>query len=116
TFGPWYYIGLILFSIPFSTPYSPWVLMSILSIITILLMADVGRLLHSKKLGIILAAITAIAPTQINVATSLSNISPVPFFTALSIWLTLKLLSKEASHYVWFLLLGLALGFGINAH
>ena len=116
TFGPWYYISLILFSIILPVPYAPWILMGIMSLLTILLMADVGRLLRSKALGLILAAITAIAPTQINVATSLSNINPVPFFVTLSIWIAFKLLKKEASHYLWYLFLGLALGMGINTH
>lgn len=116
TFGPWYYISLIIFSIILPNPYAPWILMGFISLFTILLMADIGRLLHSKKLGIILAAITAIAPTQINVATSLSNINPVLLFTTLTIYLSLKLIKREVSHYIWYLLLGLALGMGINAH
>lgn len=116
TFGPWYYISLIIFSIILPDPYAPWIIMGIISLFTILLMADIGRLLHSRKLGIILAAITAIAPTQINVATSLSNINPVLLFTTLTIWLTFKLIKKEVSHYAWYLFLGLTLGMGINAH
>lgn len=116
TFGPWYYISLILFSILFPTPYSPWILMGILSLFTIVIMADIGRLLYSKRFGVILATMTAIAPTQIGIATGLSNIDPIPFFAALSIWITLKLMIKEVSHYLWFLFLGIALGMGINAH
>lgn len=116
TFGPWYYVSIIFFSILAPTPYSPWILMSILSLVTILLMADIGRLLYSKTFGIILAGITAIAPTQINTAISLSNISPVIFFVTLSIWITFKIVSKEASHFLWYLALGVALGLGINTH
>lgn len=116
TFGPWYYISIIWFSILFPLPYAPWLLMSIISLITIILMADIGRLLYSKKLGIILAAITAIAPTQINAATSLSNINPIPLFATLSIWISLKIIKKEVSHYLWYLFLGVSLGMGMNAH
>lgn len=116
TFGPWYYISLIIFSIILPNPYAPWILMGLISLFTILLMADIGRLLHSKKLGIVLAAITAIAPTQINVGTSLSNINPVLLFSTLTIYLSLKLIKGEISHYIWYLVLGLALGMGINTH
>jgi 4-amino-4-deoxy-L-arabinose transferase-like glycosyltransferase len=116
TFGPWYYISLILFSIILPVPYAPWILMGIMSVLTILLMADIGRLLRSKTLGLILATITAIAPTQIDIATGLSNINPVPFFATLSIWITFKLIKREAAHYLWYLFLGIALGMGINTH
>jgi hypothetical protein len=116
TFGPWYFTGIIFFSIIFPTPYSPWILMGILSLFTILLMADIGRLLYSKTFGIILAVLTAIAPTQINMATGLSNINPVALFATLSIWIVLKLITKEFSHFLWYVALGIALGMGINMH
>ena len=116
TFGPWYYIILIFFSRIFPSPYIPWIVMGILSLFSILLMADIGRLLHDKKLGVILAAITAIAPIQISVGVGLSNISPVPFFSALSIWLTFKILKKELNHMLWYFIFGIALGIGINMH
>lgn len=116
TFGPWYYISLIISAIVLPTPYAPWILMGIASLVCILLMADIGRLLYSKTLGIILAVITAIAPTQIDTTTTLSNVNPVLLFSTLSIWITLKLIKKEAANYLWYLFLGIALGMGINAH
>lgn len=116
TFGPWYYIGLIIPMMIVPAPYTPWIIMGVLSLLTILIMADIGRLLYGKPLGIILALLTAIAPVYVNVANGLSNLNPVLFFAALSLWVAFKLTKKEFSHPLWYVGLGLALGFGINAH
>ncbi|HSW87827.1 MAG TPA: glycosyltransferase family 39 protein [Candidatus Saccharimonadales bacterium] len=116
TFGSWYYISIIIFFLLLPLPYSPWILMGITSVVTILVMADIGRLLHSQKLAIILAFLTAIAPSQVTTATSLSNINPIPFFAALTLWIVLKYIKKEFHHWIWYLLLGIVLGLGINDH
>lgn len=116
TFGPWYFIFIILSALFFPIPYAPWVFLGLLSLITMLLMADIGRLLYSKTFGLLLAFLTAIAPTQINVGTGLSNLHPIIFFTTLSLWIALKLMNKEASYWLWYFCLGLVLGFGINMH
>jgi 4-amino-4-deoxy-L-arabinose transferase-like glycosyltransferase len=115
TFGPWYYYSLILAAFLVPNPYSPWILMGVVSLLSIGMMYKIGVLLESRKLGLLLAAITAIAPTQIFVGTALSNISPVPFFTILSIWLILLTLKSKPSKPI-LTLIGIALGLGINAH
>jgi hypothetical protein len=78
-------------------------------------MYKIGVLLESKKLGLLLAFITAIAPTQISAGTGLSNINPVPFFTILSIWLMLVILKNKPTLPL-LTLFGVSLGLGINAH
>ena len=116
TFGPWYYIGIITADIIFPSPYTPWVSMGIASLFTIFFMYKIGELLASKKLGILLAFLTCIAPSEIIAGTGLSNIYPVPLFTIISLWLTVKLVKTKKPNYLVYLLLGVSLGLGINAH
>lgn len=115
TFGPWYWISLICISFLFPFIYTPWVVMGIVSLLTVILMYKIGASLLSKNFGLFLALLTVLAPSEISVGTTVSNISPVPFFVTLTIWLMIKIY-KEKLHFLWYLALGIALGLGINAH
>lgn len=116
TFGPWYYISIILFALIFPYPYAPWILMGLGSIITILVMYDIGRLVSSKTLGLILALLTTLAPSEIIAGTSLSNIYPVALFSALSLWAAVRILKSPKPQFYWYGFLGIFLGLSINAH
>lgn len=116
TFGPWYYIGLILAQTIIPTLYTPWILMGLASLVTIFLMYKLGELLGSKTLGLILALLTSISPSEIIAGTGLSNIFPVPLFTAAALVITAKIVKTKRIHLAWYTLLGICLGLAINAH
>jgi 4-amino-4-deoxy-L-arabinose transferase-like glycosyltransferase len=116
TFGPWYYISIIIAEFLFPTIYSPWILMGLASLITIIIMYDIGRITISKRFGLLLALLVAVAPSEITVGTSLGNISPVALFATLTLWTSIRILSIKNAHVYWYFLLGLFLGFAINAH
>jgi 4-amino-4-deoxy-L-arabinose transferase-like glycosyltransferase len=114
-FGPWYYYQLILFQhlVPFA--YAPWAYVTITSLAVIVIMFGIGSELFSKEFGLILALLTAVSPGQIIAGTGLSNPDLVSLFAALSLWLFIRLLKSKASSFTA-LLLGLAIGIGINCH
>ncbi|MBA3723333.1 MAG: glycosyltransferase family 39 protein [Candidatus Levybacteria bacterium] len=116
TFGPWYYVSLIAAAFVAPTPYTPWILMGLTSIMTVIVMYDIGRLVSSKKLGLLLALLTALAPSQIAVSTSLSNIAPVAFFATLSLWAAVRIIKTLRPKMYWYLIFGVCIGLAINAH
>jgi 4-amino-4-deoxy-L-arabinose transferase-like glycosyltransferase len=116
TFGPWYYIGIILAQTIVPSIYTPWISLGLASLFTIFFMYKLGETLESKRLGLLLALLTSIAPSEIIAGAGLSNIYPVPLFTTLALFITAKIVKTKAPHFVWYVLLGISLGFAINAH
>src|SRR3989344_6988296 len=115
TFGPWYAYQLIIFYLAFPYEYSPWIYLSIISILYIFIMYKIGKILGGDNFGLILSFITAISPAQIISATHLTSHNNTNLFAALSIWIFLILLLKNKSKW-WNLLLGFVLGVGMNLH
>lgn len=115
TFGPWYYIQLIIFTMVTRFMYAPWIFMGICSVLCIFIMYKIGEILENKILGLLLAFLVAISPVQILTAVTLSNPWIVSLYATLSIWIFLKI-SKEPISNWWSLLLGIILGIGINSH
>lgn len=115
TFGPWYAYQLILVSMVFPFVYSPWIYLSIISVIYVFLMYKIGELLIGKNFGLILAYICAISPAQVISATHLTSHNNTNLFAALSIWIFLKLISKNISYW-WGFALGFSIGVGMNLH
>jgi 4-amino-4-deoxy-L-arabinose transferase-like glycosyltransferase len=114
-FGPWYYYQLILFQHLAPFAYAPWVYITLTSLVVIVIMYGIGSELFNKELGLILALLTAVSPGQIIAGTGLSNPDLVSLFAALSLWLFIRLLKSKGSSGIA-LLLGLAIGIGINCH
>jgi 4-amino-4-deoxy-L-arabinose transferase-like glycosyltransferase len=114
-FGPWYYYQLILFQHFVPLAYAPWIYVSLTSIAVIVIMFGIGSELFSKEFGLVLALLTAFSPGQIGAGTGLSNPDLISLFAAFSIWLFVRLLKAKGSSLTA-LLLGLAIGIGINCH
>lgn len=114
-FGPWYYYFIILFRMFIPWDYAPWLYISILSFLTIPIMYKIGEEVGNKNLGLILAGLFAIAPSQIGPAVGLSNPHVIPFYAALSILLFIRLVKHSLSGW-WALAFGVSLGLGINHH
>lgn len=114
-FGPWYYYFIIIFRILIPWDYAPWLYISILSFLTIPIMYKIGIDLGNKKLGLLLAGLFAISPSQIGPAVGLSNPHVIPFYTTLAILLFIRLAKSSLSVW-WALGFGVVLGLGINHH
>lgn len=115
TTGPWYWTQLIMAKIILGTSYSPWVLIGFYSSFFILIMYLIGKRVKNQKLGLIMAAITAILPVQISNATGLTNPAVIGFYSGVFIYFVLKML-KEPENKMLSLASGLILGITINTH
>src|SRR3989338_7221386 len=115
TFGTWYAYQLILFYLIIPSVYSPWIYLSIISVLYIFIMYKIGKILGGDNFGLVLSFITAISPAQIISATHLTSHNNTNLFAALSIWIFLILLSTNKSKW-WNLLLGFIIGVGMNIH
>lgn len=114
-FGPWYYYFIIFFRILIPWDYAPWLYISILSFLTIPIMYKIGIELGNKMLGLLLAGLFAISPSQIGPGVALSNPHVIPFYTTLAILLFIRLVKNPVS--AWLAVgFGVILGLGINHH
>jgi len=115
TFGPWYAYQLIVFYLIFPSVYSPWIYLSIISVLYIFIMYKIGKILGRDNFGLVLSFIVAISPVQIISATHLTSHNNTNLFAALSIWLFLTLIYKKRSNW-WSFILGFIIGIGMNLH
>ncbi|MEI7653398.1 MAG: hypothetical protein WCJ70_03965 [bacterium] len=115
TFGPWYYIQLIFFTLLTQIPYAPWVYIGFSSILFVLVMYLIGKEVEGEYLGLVTAFLTAISPIQIVTGVSLSNAWNVALFAGLGLLAFLKTLKVHASYW-WGLVLGVTIGLAISAH
>lgn len=112
-FGPWYYWGLIIFEkiIPI---YGSWILIGVVSLLTVIVAYKIGEKMENKNFGLILAWIFALSPSQITLSTTLSNPSMIPFFSGLVILFFISYINTKKSFYVF--LMSLFLSMGITIH
>lgn len=115
TFGPWYAYQLIIFTIIFPYSYSPWIYLSIIAVIYVLLMYKIGEALGGKTFGLVLCILATFSPAAVISATHLTSHNNTNLFAALSILIFLKLLRNKVSYW-WGFALGLAIGIGMNLH
>lgn len=115
TFGPWYWYQLILFQILLPFKYSPWILLSITSILFIFLLYKIGEILGGQKLGFTIAILAAVSRYLISWSTLLTNPGFIFVYAALSLYLFLRIIKQETSLWVS-LLFGISIGIGINIH
>lgn len=115
TFGPWYYYQLILFTRLVPVAFAPWVYMGLASTLFILIMFFIGDQLEGKRLGLILALLSAVSPSQVSTGLELVNPNLISLYAGICTLLFIYLYKNNASYY-WSALLGFALGIGINHH
>ncbi len=115
TFGPLYGYQLILSYLIFPFNYSPWVYLSLISVIYIFIIFKIGNLLSGKTFGLMLALLAAFSPAQVISATHLTSHNNTNIFAILAIWIFLRILLKGGSYW-WGFALGISLGFGISLH
>ncbi len=115
TFGPWYAYQLIIFYLIVPSVYSPWMYLSIISVLYIFIMYKIGKILGGENFGLIVSFLAAISPAQIISATHLTSHNNTNLFAALAIWFFLIVLSKNKPKWLSFLL-GFIIGVGMNLH
>lgn len=115
TTGPYHWIEITLAKLILVTPYAPWLLMAIFSLLLVVVMYQIGVLLEGRHFGLIVALITALSPVQISEASGLTNNAAIGFHTGLVIIVYLYLLKFGPRPLLGFLF-GTTLGVINNIH
>jgi hypothetical protein len=114
-FGPlFYYFVMISYLFYPQLILAPWILLTLVDILLILIMVKIGRLLVSKKMGLIMGLLTAFSPAQLLRGNSLSQHTFLNLFSALII-LNFSLFIKKKKK-IFLFLMGLSLGCALSMH
>ncbi len=85
TAGTWYWLLMVPTALyPYSV-LSPWIFLTFCSVLFIIGMGLFGNYLEDKSFGLILATLTAVSTAQIDQSINLTNQTPIPFFSFLTI-------------------------------
>jgi hypothetical protein len=112
-FGPWYFWSIMFWEkiLPFNI--GPWIGFTLMSVITVLLYAAMGKML-SGKTGIITGIIAAISFGPVINSTDMLNTVIVGFSSSLAFYSAISFLKKQK--LLWLILCGFAVGLSINFH
>lgn len=96
TAGTWYWLLMVPTALyPYSV-LSPWIFLTFCSVLLIIGMGFFGKYLEGVWFGLLLAALTAVSTAQIDQSINLTNQTPIPFFSFLTIvFAVLYLKSKK---------------------
>lgn len=113
-FGPWYFYLIMFWErvIPFFI--GPWIGFTLMSVITVIMYAKVGKIMADKCGMIIIGLLSAVAFSMVHNSPNMLNTSIIGFSSALA-WLTMALFFKT-DKLKWAILLGFAVGISINFH
>ena len=115
--GEWYWLvmlGTIIY--PFSL-IAPWVFLTFLTTVSVLLMIILGKEMVDKKFGLMVGLIMAVSTAQVAQSTNLTNQTPIIIFSTLSVIAALRYLQQKKLRYVFFqsLCIGVASAIHIQA-
>jgi hypothetical protein len=85
TSGTWYWLIMAGTAIYPKSVQSPWIYLTVLCCLTIVLMGLLGVWLENEWFGLLLALLTAISTAQIAQSVNLTNQTPIAFFAVCSI-------------------------------
>jgi len=103
---------LITFLLPFTS--GPWVAFTLISIVCVFIFYKIGNNLVDKKLGLIMALLSAISPSLILNSTDMLNTVAVFFAVCLNFYILSLYIRKPKNNYLLFL--GFTVGLANNFH
>lgn len=114
-FGPLYFWFnmLALMILPFSFK-TPWILMNITGVLTVIVMILCGYFISGKRLAIILGFFTAFAPQLVSRSTGLTQHSLVAITSALLLLFFILLWKRKSIKYAFFM--GISMGTALSMH
>lgn len=114
-YGPqwfWILMGMVLVYPPLVIV--PWVIQTLLYVLIVLIMIEIGREIDSKLMALILGFVTAISSEQISQSTNLTSPSMVGIFAVLALYFFIKYLKyKKNSQAFW---MAFIIAISINIH
>jgi hypothetical protein len=114
TGGEWYWLVMLGQLLYFDSIISPWVFMTILSLVFVGLMIFLGTKLVSKQFGLLVGLLTAVSTGQIIQAPNLTNQTPLMLFSALAVLMSIMYCREKKMIYLFFL--GLSVGLAASVH
>lgn len=114
TSGTWYWLIMIPTAVYRHSVLSPWIFLTALYGLMIIGMGLLGRKMEGNLFGLIVAALTALSTAQIAQSVNLTNQTPIPLFSFLTIVCALWYVRKKTvSAAFW---MGLFAGFAASIH
>lgn len=114
TGGEWYWIVMLGTVFYPNNILSPWIFVTLLTILAVFVMFLVGRVYKNKLFGLFLGLLTAVSPAQIHQSTNLTNQTPIVFFSSLSLLFVLLFVKRKKNIFIF--LAALSVGFGSAVH
>jgi len=109
TGGEWYwFIMLAIASYP-NALITPWVVLTLLYVLFVLLIIFVGKKLVNEKFGLIAGLLAAVSTAQIAQATNLTNQSPLAIVALCAIWSMIIYVKTKKLKYLFLLALFVSL-------
>lgn len=114
TGGEWYWIIMVGIQMyPYSI-ISPWVFVTILSVVFIFFIIKAGEKLVDKWFGLLVGAFAAFSTAQITQSTNLTNQSPLALVALLAIFSSIQFTQTKKKAYLFFLGLTVSLASSIH--
>lgn len=114
TVGTWYWLLMIPTALYPHSLLSPWIFLTLLSVLFIIGMGFFGKYLEDDWFGLLLAALTALSTAQIAQSINLTNQTPIPFFSFLTIVCAVLYLRSKKIFVAFFL--GFFASFAASIH
>jgi hypothetical protein len=113
-FGPWYFWLIMGLEKLIPSLMGPWIGFTVLSTVSVLLYADIGRKLAGNTGLLIAGLVAATAYGPVFNSTDMLNTVIVGTSSALALWATMKYVKEDK--VAWTALAGAAVGWSINFH
>jgi hypothetical protein len=114
TSGIWYWIIALGTLLNPHLIYSPWIFLTCIYVLFVILTTYIGYKLEGKSFAIIVCILSTLSTAEIAHGVNLSNQTPVPFFALLAIFASVMYLQKRQQRYIF--LLGFSVGIASAIH
>lgn len=114
TGGEWYWLIMIGTQFNPSLVLSPWVFLTSLYVLYVMLLIYVGKELYGEKYGLVLGLLGSISTAGIAQSVSLTNQTPLAFISLLCIWCAMRCVKTKSTFY--FFALGFFVSLAISIH
>lgn len=114
TGGEWYWIIMIGTQFNPSLVMSPWIFLTTLCVLYVMLLIYVGKELYGQNYGLLLGLLGSISTAGIAQSVSLTNQTPLAIISLLSIWSAVRCVKTKRPFY--FFTLGFFVSLAISIH
>lgn len=103
TGGEWYWFIMLGTLLSPSSVISPWILLSISSVVFVILLIFLGKELINQQFGLIVGLLAAVSTSEIAQSFNLTNQSIISLISLLAIWASIRYIRWKQTKYLFFL-------------